>query len=177
MNWATIQDGLYDAVKAALPSCNVAWEMPGVNPPAKPYALLTLPTRDKAPGLAGGESVVYAATGTGGHDCTATTAHHRRHICRVEVFSNSIHGDAHAASLLAGLSRELAKDARAAALKVAGCKAWMVGDGNLTDLSGLLATRAESRAQCDVTVATLDGTTESVGAIETYDVSGIVVTP
>jgi hypothetical protein len=39
----------------------------------------------------------------------------------------------------------------------------------------MLDTRGESRAQCDLTVATLDSTTEAVGWIETVELDAIEV--
>jgi len=172
--WPNVQDALYDAVKAALPTCTVFWEFATSNNgaqfpiPAKPFAALNFTLREVAPGLQGSDEV--QSTSTSG---TVVYAHHRRHTLSVNVFSNTAYGANHATVLLGNLARELRKDSRILALRQAGCKAWPVGP--VQDLTALLDTRAESRAQCDVIVATLDSSTETPGWIETVDLTGIEV--
>lgn len=168
--WPNVQDALYDAVKAAMPNCNVIWAY-SANPasmPAKPFAVLNLTTRDVQQGLKGRDE--SGNTSTPG---TQFYAHHRRHTVSVNVYSNTTWGADHAAALLANLSRELRKDSRQLALRQAGCKVWPVG--TVADLTTMLDTRGESRAQCDLTVATLDSSTEAVGWIQTVDLDGIEV--
>lgn len=168
--WPNVQDAIYDAAKAAMPTCNVIWAF-GANPaamPAKPFAVLNLTTRDVQQGLQGRDEV--SNTTTAG---TVVYSHHRRHVVSVNVYSNSTWGTDHAVALLSALSRELRKDSRQLALRQAGCKVWP--DGTVQDLTAMLDTRGESRAQCDLHVATLDGTTEAVGWIQTVDLSGIEV--
>lgn len=166
--WATVQDALYDAVKAALPTCAVVWVNPVAPMPAKPFAMLALTQRDMPQGLPGRDEV--NATATAG---TVKYSFHRRHMLSVNVYSNTTFGDGHATALLAQLSREIRKDARTAALFTAGVKLGTIGQ--VQDLSALLDTRAESRAQVDITIGTLDNSTEAVGWIETVDLSGIKV--
>lgn len=172
--WPSVYDALYDACKAAMPSCNVMWEFATSNNgaqfpmPAKPFVALNFVTRDIAPGLQGSDEVHNTATAG-----IVEYAHHRRHVLSVNVYSNTAYGAGHATVLLAQLTRELRTDARILALRTAGCKAWV--DGPVRDLTALLDTRAESRAQCDVTVATYDASTENSGYIETVDLTGIKV--
>lgn len=168
--WATVQDALYDAVKAALPSCAVVWAN-AASPapmPAKPFATLNLSARDIEQGLAGRDE--SANTSTAG---TVRYSHHRRHTLSINVYSNVTHGNNHAVALLAQLSRELRKESRVQALFAGGCKAWF--DGRINDLTQMLETRGESRAQCDVVVATLDSSTEAIGYILTAPITGIKV--
>jgi hypothetical protein len=172
--WPNVYDALYDACKAAMPSCTVMWEFATSNNgaqfpmPAKPFVALNLTTRDIAPGLQGSDEVQNTTT-----PGTVAYSHHRRHTLSVNVYSNTAFGAGHACALLAQLTRELRTDGRILALRQAGCKAWV--DGPVRDLTALLDTRAESRAQCDVTVATLDSSTEVSGWIETVDIAGIKV--
>lgn len=169
--WANVQDALYDAVAAALPTCKVVWAI-SASPaamPAKPFAVLNITTRDIAPGQPGRDEVQLTSDAAG----VVKHAFHRRHTLSVNVYSNSTAGDTHAAALLSNLTHELQTDTRRAALKAAGCKAWQ--NGIVSDLSTMLDTRGESRAQCDLTVATLYGTTETTGWIETASLSGIEV--
>ena len=169
--WPNVQDALYDAVAAALPSCKVVWAF-AASPapmPAKPFAVLNITTREIEPGQPGRDEVQLTSDATG----VVKHSFHRRHVMSVNVYSNTTAGTNHAAALLANLTRELQTDLRRAALKAAGCKAWQTGSVN--DLTAMLDTRGESRAQCDVTVATLYGTTETTGWIETASLSGIEV--
>lgn len=170
--WNNVQDALYDAVAAALPTCAVVWAFASDGTPApmpaKPFAVLNLTTREIAPGMQGSDEVENTTTAG-----TVAYAHHRRHTLSVQVYSDTCHGANHAAALLAGLSRELRKDSRTLALRQAGCKAWAAG--SVQDLSALLDTRSESRALCEVTVATLDSTTEATGYISTVPLTGIQV--
>jgi|GEM_PF-6349487 len=172
--WPNVQDALYDAVKAALPSCTVYWEFATSNNgaqfpiPAKPFAALNLTTRDIAPGQQGSDEAQITSTAG-----TVAYAQHRRHILQVNVYSNSAYGANHATVLLSALKRELRKDSRILALRQAGCKAWPLGP--VQDLTALLDTRAESRAQCEVVVATLESSSEVTGWIETVDLTGIEV--
>lgn len=172
--WPNVYDALYDAVKAALPSCTVMWSFATSNNgaqfpmPAKPFATLNLTKREIAPGQQGSDEVQNTTTAG-----TVAYSHHRRHTLSVNVYSNTAYGANHAVALLANLSRELRKDSRILALRQAGCKAW--SKGPVQDLTALLDTRAESRAQCDVIVATLDSTTETTGWIETVALTGIEV--
>ena len=169
--WPNVQDALYDAVKAALPTCNVVWAYAASPAPmaAKPFAMLNVTTREIEPGQPGRDEVQLTSDAAG----VVKHAYHRRHTVSVNVYSNSTAGDTHAAALLANLTRELQTDSRRAALKAAGCKAWQ--NGGINDLTAMLDTRGESRAQCDLTVATLYGTTETTGWIETASTSGIKV--
>lgn len=168
--WPGVQDALYDAAKAAMPACAVIWAY-SADPaamPAKPFAVLNLTTRDTEQGQSGrDESIVTATPGT------IAYSHHRRHGVSVNVYSDVTHGANAAAALLSALSRELRKESRQLALRTAGCKAWP--DGAIRDLSAMLDTRGESRAQCDLIVATLDTTSEAVGWIETVPLTGITV--
>lgn len=168
--WANVQDALYDAVAAALPTCAVVWadQASPAPMPAKPFAVLNLTTRDEQQGLQGrDESEITATAGTLAYHA------HRRHHLSVNVYSNTTHGANHACALLSALSRELRKESRQIALRTAGCKAWPTSI--VSDLSTMLDTRGESRAQCDVTIATLDGYTEAVGWIQTVPLTGIEV--
>ena len=168
--WATVQDALYDAVSAALPTCNVVWA-DAASPaamPAKPFAVLNLTTRDEQQGLQGrDESSVTTTAGTLAYHA------HRRHHLSVNVYSNTTHGANHACALLSALSRELRKESRQLALRTAGCKTWPTSI--VSDLTTMLDTRGESRAQCDLTIATLDGYTEAVGWIQTVPLADIKV--
>lgn len=172
--WPDVQDALYDACKAAMPTCTVFWEFATSNNgaqfpmPAKPFVALNITTRDIAPGLQGSDETQNTTTAG-----TVSFAHHRRHVLSVNVYSNTAYGAGHATVLLSALKRELRKDSRILALRQAGCKAWP--QGPVQDLTALLDTRAESRAQCDVVVATLESSTEAVGWIETVDLTGIEV--
>lgn len=172
--WPNVYDAIYDACKAAMPTCNVMWSFATSNNgaqapmPAKPFVTLNFRQRELAPGLQGSDEVQNTTTAG-----TVAYSHHRRHFVDVNVYSNTAYGSGHAVALLALLARELRKDSRISALRAAGCKAWPTGPIN--DLTALLDTRAESRAQCELIVATLDSTTESVGWIETVDLSGIKV--
>ena len=172
--WPNVYDAIYDACKAAMPSCNVMWEFATSNNgaqfpmPAKPFVALNLIERDRAPGLQGSDEVQNTSTAG-----TVAYSHHRRHVLSVNVYSNTAYGSDHACALLANLTRELRTDSRTLALRQAGCKAWVTGP--MRDLTALLDTRAESRAQCEVLIATLDSTTEATGWIETVDLAGIKV--
>lgn len=172
--WPNVQDALYDAVKAALPTCTVYWEFATSNNgaqfpiPAKPFCALNMTSRDIAPGLQGSDEVQNTTTAG-----TVSYSHHRRHVLSVNVYSNTAYGANHAVALLGALKRELRKDSRILALRQAGCKAWP--SGPIQDLTALLDTRAESRAQCEVLVATLESSTEATGWIETVDLTGIEV--
>lgn len=172
--WPNVYDALYDAAKAAMPTCTVMWSFATSNNgaqfpmPAKPFVSLNLTTREIAPGLQGSDEVQNTTTAG-----TVVYAHHRRHILSVNVYSNTAYGAGHAVALLANLSHELRTDARILALRKAGCKAWP--SGPVQDLTALLDTRAESRAQCELIVATLDSTAETTGWIETVDLNGIKV--
>lgn len=172
--WPNVYDAIYDACAAAMPTCTVMWEFATSNNgaqfpmPKKPFVALNLIERDRAPGLQGSDEVQNTSTAG-----TVAYSHHRRHVLSVNVYSNTAYGAGHACALLANLTRELRTDARTLALRQAGCKAWV--NGPVRDLTALLDTRAESRAQCEVLIATLDSTNEATGWIETVDLAGIKV--
>lgn len=171
--WQTVQDGLFDAVKGAVgSSVAVAWAMsnPSAPMPAKPCAILRLTSRDRAGGSLGQSFDDRQPTAVNG---TFVYASHRQHTLSVQVYSSTTIGDLAAGAIIGAIGRYLRLESTVLALRQAGCKLWQAAPAQ--DLSALLDTRAESRAQCDVTIATLDTTSEAVGWIETADLSQITV--
>lgn len=171
--WQTVQDGLFDAVKGAVGgSVAVAWAMsnPSAPMPAKPCAILRLTSRDRAGGSLGQSFDDRQPTAVDG---TFAYASHRQHTLSVQVFSSTTIGDLAAGAIIGAIGRHLRLESTVLALRVAGCKLWQTSPAN--DLSALLDTRAESRAQCDYTMATLDTTNDAIGWIETVDLDDVTV--
>lgn len=171
--WATVQAGLFDAIKGAVGSgVTVGWAFAEtVAPmPVKPCAILNLTSRDRAGGSLGATFDERQPTVVNG---TFVYSRHRQHTLSVNIYSDTTYGDGHAMAIMGAVTRFLRLESTVLALRVAGCKLWQTGHER--DLSALLDTRAESRAQCDFEVATLDTTTEAIGWIETVDLDDVTV--
>jgi len=175
LNWQTIQDALYDVFAgAAIAGLTIEWvPSPTTQPtPAKPYVTLNLREIDNAQGAVSGTMDELA--GTADPD-VYQFVHHRRHKLSVNVFSNATQLDASAFAILAKLNRHLQKSSPQAALLAAGIRMWQTSP--VRDLSAMLDTRGEGRAQCDYTLATLDTTADEIGYIATADVTTTVEAP
>jgi len=168
-----VQAGLFDAVKGAVGSgVNVVWAMSNPSAPmvAKPCVVLNLTARDRANGSLGQSFDERQPTTPNG---SYKYAHHRQHTLSVNVYSDITIGDNAAAAIGGAIGRYLRLESTVLALRVAGCKVWQTTQ--FADLSALLDTRAESRAQCDLQVVTLDTTTEAIGWVETVPLANVKV--
>lgn len=178
LNWTSLQTG----IKAAFDSASIAgltvyWApQPTTEPmPAKPCATLTLTSTDNyLPGTSGTMDELRATDSTP-TDATYLHVHQRTHRLSVNVYSNNTQLADSAFDIIGRLNRHLQLSSTQAALLAAGLRLWQTS--SVRDLSVMLDTRGEGRAQCDYTLATLDTTADVVGWIETADLTQIEVTP
>lgn len=139
----------------------VIWADQDAPRPAKPFGQLQRGAQDVAVAVqAGNDEAVRSATVAG----RTTHRMHRTHVVSLQVFSDDLTGSTCAADLLSAAVAKLARASDRAALVAAGVAVQTVG--NVRDLTGWVPTRPESRAQVDITVATLDTLTEDAGYIE-----------
>lgn len=139
----------------------VIWADQDAPRPAKPFGQLQRGVGDQAAGVqAGNDEAVRSATVAG----RTTHRMHRTHIVSLQVFSDDMTGSTTAADLLTAALAKLARASDRAALVAAGVTVQTVG--SVRDLTAMLPTRPESRAQVDITVSTLDTLTEDAGYID-----------
>jgi hypothetical protein len=175
LNWTNIQDAVRDAfVSAGITGLTVGWgPQPLANTMgAKPFAMLTLTSTDLVRSQVSGTTDELRGTSTAG---TFEWAHPRNHSLSLNVYTDGTQLTDSATDLAGRLNRHLQKTAPQAALLAAGVRLWQTS--GVRDLSVMLTTRGEGRAQCDYTLATLDSTADVVGWIETANTSEIEVTP
>lgn len=178
LNWTSIQTAIGAAFDSAgIMGLNVYWAFNAypVSLGAKPVCLLNLTSTDNyLPGVSGTMDELRA-TPTTASDDTFLWVHQRRHVLSVNVYSNNTQLADSAFDLLGRLNRHLQKSTTQAALLAAGLRLWQTSA--VRDLSVMLDTRGEGRAQCDYALATQDTTADAIGWIETVDLSDIEVDP
>lgn len=178
LNWTSLQTAIKAAFdSAAIAGVTVYWgPQPATVPmPAKPCVMLHLTSTDLAQGAVSGTMDELRATQTTVSDNTFLWVHQRRHVLSVNVYSNNTQLADSAFDLLGKLNRHLQKSTTQAALLAAGLRLWQTSA--VRDLSVMLDTRGEGRAQCDYALATQDTTADAIGWIETVDLSDIEVDP
>ena len=162
LTWVTIQNSIATWAKT-YSGITTIWVEQNAPQPLKPYITLNLSSRDVAQGMGVGmdeRSVSSASPGV------ITTALHRRFTLSINCYSNSTIGDTHAAAYIQKLVTTLDGELLRLSLWRDGLKAIPQASG-INDLSAMLETRAESRAQIDIDWATLDAVTENVSWIQT----------
>lgn len=139
----------------------VFWANQDMPRPAKPFGQLFVTAGDMSDGVQAGndEKVI----GTGANVGTAKIRSFRKHMVSLQVFTDDTVGSSRADLLLGAALEKLNRVADRAALVAAGVRVQTVG--SVRDLTALLPTRAESRAQADLTVSTLDLLTETTGYV------------
>lgn len=142
------------------------WANQKMPQPAKPYGTLQVTTPDDPGPLPGaGRDEVRLAAATPG---VQTYWEHRQHTLSLQVYSDDTTGSTNAPELLAKALRKLNRETERAVLFAAGISVQTAG--RVRDLTGMLPTRPESRAQADLVVTTVDTQTETVGYVEQVEV-------
>lgn len=157
---ATARNGLGTWFNGAL-GYPVIWANQDAPRPAKPFGQLQKGVGDQPDGVQGGNGeAVRSATVAG----RTTHRQHRTHVISLQVFSDDMTGSTTAHDLLCVAIAKLARAADRAALVAVGVTVQTVG--SVRDLTAMLPTRPESRAQVDITVSTMDTLDEDAGYIE-----------
>jgi hypothetical protein len=171
--WTTIQTAIKAAVDGAgVTGLSVGWRFTlGPDPlPAKPFCMLQLIQVDQAINSQGG---TYDELRSGAQATDFNLVHQRRHMLSVQVYTNTTQGDGSAFDALTKINRHLGKQSTQAALLAASIRMWQTS--GVRDLSAVLDTRDEGRAQCDYMLATQDTTADNIGNIATVDLTGVQV--
>jgi len=178
LNWTAIQQGIFDAIAAAIvgvsPLPVIAWQFQSGQPaamPPKPCILLNLPKTDSLRNsLAAADEVQIQATAG-----TQKRAHHRAPSLSCNIYGNTTIGAGKAGDIAGIIARAVQSDALQLLCFNAGFR--LALDAAPVDLSALLTTRAESRTLLTFNIWTLDSTTETTGYISTVPLTGIKVAP
>ena len=174
LNWTNLQTAIYTAVNGAgITGLDVSWRYTlGAAPiPAKPFCTLQLTTTDLAPGALSATFDEFRPVA--GSPTNFNLVHQRRHTLSIQVYTNTMQGTGSASDLLGQINRHLAKQSTQAALLAASIRMWQTS--SVRDLSAVLDTRDEGRAQCDYALATQDTTADNIGNILTVDLTGVDV--
>lgn len=157
---STARNGLATWFAGAL-GYPVFWTNQDMPRPSKPFGQLQVTAGDLPDGVQAGndEKVI----GTGADVGKATIRMFRKHVLSLQVFTDDTVGSLRADLLLGAALAKLNREADRAALVAAGVRVQTVG--SVRDLTALLPTRAESRAQADLTVSTMDTLTETTGYV------------
>jgi len=129
----------------------VFWANQDMPRPAKPFGQIQVTVSDVPDGVAASADEKVRSTTTAGK---LTSRFFRTHVISLQVFTDDTTGATRADVLLGTALQKLNLEADRAALVAAGVRVQTVG--SVRDLTSLLPTRPESRAQCDVTVSTVD---------------------
>ncbi len=167
---STQRNGLVTWFAAALGGRTVVWANQDMPVPAKPYGTLLVATPDnpgRFPG-AGHDEVRLSSTAPG----VQTYWAHRQHTISLQVYSDDTTGDTSAPYLLGAALERLNRQSDRAGLFLAGLS--VQGASQVRDLTAMLPTRPESRAQADLVVTTVSKTTEDVGRIEHVELKSTV---
>jgi hypothetical protein len=104
-----------------------------------------------------------------GAEMIQTVRGHREVTLTIEVFSNSVTAGKTATDYIERALTALRLPSRLYTMRLAGLS--FVGWENVLDLSAIVATAYQSRAQCDVKFYLLDTVSESTGYIATVQVT------
>jgi hypothetical protein len=172
LNWTNLQNAVYAAVNGAVAGVTVVWApQAGTFPmPAKPFVTLRLISTDNAQGAVSGTMDELRSTAD---PLVWQFVHQRRHVLSVNAYSNATQQDGSAFDILSKINRRLQLASVQAALLAAGLRLWQTSA--VRDLSAMLDTRGEGRAQCDYALATQDTTADAIGYIETVDLTDVDV--
>lgn len=172
LNWTNIQNALVAAVEGAVTGVTVVWAPQALTAPmvAKPFVTLHLASVDVAQGAVSGTMDELRNTAD---PLVWQWVHQRRHVLSLSVYSNETQRAGSAFDILSQINRRLQLASVQAALLAAGVRLWQTS--GVRDLSAMLDTRGEGRAQCDYALATQDTTADAIGNIETVDLSGVDV--
>lgn len=174
LNWTSLQT----AIKAAIDSAGITglttywrYSLGDLPIPAKPYCVLQLTTTDLAPGALSATFDEFRPVA--GSPTNFNLVHQRRHTLSLQVYTNTTQLADSAFDIVGRINRHLAKQSTQAALLAASIRMWQTSQ--VRDLSAVLDTRDEGRAQCDYALATQDTTADNIGNILTVDLTGVDV--
>lgn len=172
LNWATIEDAVWDwysaslASVASLPAGNVVWAYQSRSIPPRPCATLQWVDRDEVIGLSNRDEKIPV---TGSLTATQAVIHRRMHTLQLDVYAKvptqQSNVGKQAIAILGEVLRTLQLESQIAAFATAGLALRDVSD--VRDLTQIVETGFESRASVDLTFSTVDQTTENVGKILT----------
>jgi len=160
--WTTIENALYAWSSGQL-GIPVHWANQDVPEQDRPMA--TLNVRSRAIPFAATDEQRYTAT-KGVFDLVQR----RKLILSVNVYCSDVTGDGHALARIEALQKSVGLEAVKAAFSAAGLA--VVEARGPVDLTAVLTSRFESRAQMDVVFGYVTTTQEDLGYIETSDADG-----
>ncbi len=144
----------------------VIWAFQSAVQPRLPYAMLKLSPVRKVGGL---DELNYTDTGASGKEIVYTVRGHRETTLTLEVFSNSVVNGKTAMDYIERALISLRLPTQLSNLRQSGLS--LVGWDSVLDLTALVATAYQSRAQCDIKFYLLDTVSETVGYIETVELT------
>jgi hypothetical protein len=166
MNDTAVENALQALVARAtgIPGARVVWEDQKADRPTKPFCTLEL-DGDTSPSTSDEQVTSDAPVPAPGADLVLATRVHAEFTLTVRAFTDSITGSGSARVLLRKVRNAFGLDAEIEALDLAGVA--VVDRGSVQQVTAVLETKAESRAQVDVRFRVADGAEQITTWIET----------
>ena len=164
IDWPMIENAIQAAVLTGSGLPKVIWADQPYPRPARPYGTLKrISARDSSP--FDEQRFSFGATQPVGQEIAITTIGPRTIVVSFNAYSDVVTGAGTAAEYCEALRSTLSLPATLDALHGAGVS--LIRRGDTRDLSKLVETAFESRAQLDLTIAVTDTATQQTGHIAT----------
>jgi len=170
ITWTTVENAVqaWFAAASGVPSASVRWANQKVPRPSRPYAeLKRISVSDE--GTFDELRLSFDGAQPAGQEIGVTTYGPRRVLVSCQVFSDVVTGAGTASEYVELARSALSLPSVLSALRAGGLS--LVNRGGTRDLSALVETASESRAQLDVTFSVADCATDRTGYFDTVVVT------
>lgn len=167
LDWRQVQNTLRDAFRAASGLSSVIWARQNAPQPARPYATLQVIAGPLRLGALDEENDVYQAGNAAGEEIEQTFKGQREFTLSCQVFADTTADAGTAYDYLSRAMSGLSLPSAQSLFVNVGLA--VVSANGIQDLSALLETKWQSRAQMDVRFRIADSVVEKTGYIATVE--------